>query len=174
MVIHPQPDASDINPDSPEPDTNRATDLLDAAPPVETVGDDGEEPEPDPPLTLGNESDDDASVEGDPRDDPQDDTLGSFDTAPIIVTDRTGEFRATDKMCRVILSSRSPEGQALFCGNSAHLCTRRTHQVKQSDGSDRAAPGVYEGILNSSQKIVDGIVESSVSFEDRAAKSKPS
>jgi hypothetical protein len=123
-------------------------------------------------LTPGNESDDDASVEVDLRDDPQDDTLGSFDTAPIIVTNRTGEFRATEDMCRIILSSRSPEGQALFCGHSAHLCTRRTHQVKQSDGSDRAVPGVYEGVLNSSRKIVDDIVGSFVSFEDRAAKSK--
>jgi hypothetical protein len=140
---------------------------------VETVEDEGEETEPDPTLTPGNESDNDASVEVDPRDNPQDDTLGSFNTAPIIVTDRTGEFRAMEEMCRIILSSRSPEGQALFCGNLAHLCTRRTHQVKQSDGSDQAVvPGVYEGVLNSSRKIVDGIVESFVSFEDRAAKSK--
>jgi hypothetical protein len=87
-------------------------------------------------------------------------------------TDRTGEIRATEDFCRVIMATKTPEGQSLSCGNSAPTCSRRTHQVKQLDGSPRAEPGVYEGVLNASKKGVDGIVETFISFTDRELQSK--
>jgi hypothetical protein len=75
-------------------------------------------------------------------------------------------------MCRVLLAAKNPEGQVLFCGNPALLCKRRTHQEKQADHSKRAMVGVYEGVRRSNRKIVDGIVESFVSFEDREKHSR--
>jgi hypothetical protein len=144
--------------DEPEP----ALDVL-----VETVNEPTGTVQPEDGSPDGIESDDDASEAPNVDDEPQDATIGSFDTAPIIVTDRTGEINATEDMCRLILSSRSPDGLVIFCGNPADLCAQRTHQVKQAGGSECAAPGVYEGVLNASKKVVDGILETFVSFEER-------
>jgi hypothetical protein len=92
----------------------------------------------------GNESDDDDSVGIIPIDDTLEGAEDSIDThQPLITTDRTGEIIAsTTEMCRVILSVKTPEGQALFCENSADTCTQRTHCKKQSAEARRAPPGI--------------------------------
>jgi hypothetical protein len=60
-------------------------------------------------------------------------------------------------MCRVLLAAKNPEGQVLLCGNPALLCRRRTHSEEQAEPARRAAPGIYEGVLKSNRKIVDGM-----------------
>jgi hypothetical protein len=104
--------------------------------------------------------------------DPLEGTTGSLDTAPITTTDRADQLNATEYMCHIILSSLSPEGQVLFCGHPALIYPRRTHLPKQLDGSKQAALGVYEGVLNASKKVVDGILSAYESFEEREERSK--
>jgi hypothetical protein len=123
-------------------------------------------PEQTEPITIDSD-DDDSVVPSSNRDDPGEETQGSLGTAPITITDRAGEIQAIPTMCRVVMTSRTPEGQLLFCGHPADTCTRRTHQVKQLDGSTRAELGVYEGVLNSNKKVVDGILETFQSLEAR-------
>jgi hypothetical protein len=123
----------------------------------------------DPPD--GNESDDDVSVTDEPPPGETEGLQGSLDTIPLSTTDRAGEMKADEDMCRVILAAKNPEGQILFCGYPALLCKRRTHQEKKLDLTKRTDPGVYAGVLSSNHKVVDGIVESFLSFEDREKRS---
>jgi hypothetical protein len=158
MVVHPVGGSISTAIGSPESLENDRVETIDEIT-GETV------PEPDSPAD--NESDDDESFAPDTREAPGEDTQGSLDTVPITTTDRTGEIQALDSMCRVVMVTKTPEGQALFCGNPADTCARRTHQVKQADGSKRADVGIYEGVLNSSKKVVDGILDSYLSLEVR-------
>jgi hypothetical protein len=103
-------------------------------------------------LTNDNESDDDVSVTEVPPPGETDGSQGSLDIIPLSMADRAGKMKADDDMCRVILAAKNPEGQTLFCGNPALLCKRRTHQAKQLDPTNRADPGVYEGVLSSNRK----------------------
>jgi hypothetical protein len=143
-----------------------------APPRVDTIDETTDEAALPDDLDDGNESDEDPSVVGDVGEDLLEGASGSLDTARITLTDRAGEFPATASMCRVILSSRTPEGQLLFCGNTAIGCTRRAHLTKQMDGSKRAEPGVYEGVLNVSKKVADGLLSSHIPFEEREEKAK--
>jgi hypothetical protein len=115
--------------DEPEP----ALEIL-----VETVDEPTGTAQPEDGPPDGIESDNDVSEAPNVDDEPQGATLGSFDAAPIIVTDRMGAINATEEKCRLILSSRSLDGLVIFCGNPLDLCGRRAHQVKQADGSERA------------------------------------
>jgi hypothetical protein len=123
--------------------------------------------------TPDNESDDDLSDAplGDDVGvvDSQDDAQDSVETAPLVTTDRVEEIASKETQCRVIITSKTPDGFTLFCGMPADSCTRRSHRQKQPFPSKRAAPGVYEGVLNASKKIVDGLLETYVSFEERDA-----
>jgi hypothetical protein len=118
------------------------------------------------------ESDDDVS-EGFP-DDPE--LLGgadaSVETTALSTTDRMGEIRATDLMCRVRMTVKTPEGQSIFCGHPAASCKRPKHRQKQTQEDSLVPPGVYEGILNKNKSTVDGIVETFVSFEQREAQAQ--
>jgi hypothetical protein len=74
-------------------------------------------PSPDPPE--GNESDEDLSDDEILVGFPTDDTQSSLDTTALSSTDRAGEIRAGDDMCRVLMMAKTLEGQTRFCGNPA-------------------------------------------------------
>jgi hypothetical protein len=118
------------------------------------------------------ESDDDIS-EGLPEDlELLGEVDASVETTALSTTDRMGEIRATDLMCRVRMAAKTPEGQSIFCGHPADVCKRPKHQQKQAQEDARVPPGVYEGILNKNKSTVDGIVETFVSFEQREAQAQ--
>jgi hypothetical protein len=129
-------------------------------------------PSPDPPE--GKESEEELSDDEILVGSPTDDTQSSLDTAALSSTDRAGVIRADDAMCQVLMMAKTPElqGHTRFCGNPATSCSRRAHKTKQSDPTSRATTGVYEGILNANKKIVDGILETFTSFEDRVLQSR--
>jgi hypothetical protein len=123
---------------------------------VETIDESTDEAMGNPDTPADNESDNDESFVADPGENLGEDTQGSLDTVPITTTDRTGEIQALDSMCRVVMATKIPEGQALW-EPSGYLCP---HQVKQADKSKRAEVGISKGVLNANKKVVDGILKS--------------
>jgi hypothetical protein len=70
--------------------------------------------------------------------------MDSVDTTPMATTNHTGEIHAIESACQVLMATKTPEGQALFCRCPGLTCSRRTHQAKQQDPTKRALVGVYE------------------------------
>jgi hypothetical protein len=121
--------------------------------------------EDDPPT--GNESDDDESVMMDKDLGLDDEAHDSLDTVPVDLTSRAGEIVQKGQLCGVRMSVKTPEGEPLFCGYVAENCRCPKHQQKRFDAEQCVAPGVYSGVLNSTKKVIDGIVSSWISLEDR-------
>jgi hypothetical protein len=146
MALHPSPGSSSSTGDrspTPPPREREGIETIDEATDEVAFSDDA--------PAGGNESDDDNSVGATPIDDTLEGTEDSIDTQLLITTDWTVGIVATTEKCCVILSAKTPEVQALFCGNAADSCTRRTHHKKQMAETRRAPPGIYEGVLNASK-----------------------
>jgi hypothetical protein len=115
----------------------------------------------------GNESDEDESVVLEKEIDIEDEAQDSLDTAPVDLTNRAGEIIHKGQLCGVRMSVKTPEGEPLFCGHRADFCRRPKHQLKRQDPSQCVDQGVYSGVLNATKKVVDGVISSWISLEER-------
>jgi hypothetical protein len=116
---------------------------------------------------MGNESDDDESAAGDKESGLDDEAQGSLDTVPLDLTNHAGEIIHKGQLGGVIMSVKTPEGELLFCGYLAEVCRRPNHQHKRLDPDLCVTSGVYSGVLNATKKVIDGIVSSQISLEER-------
>jgi hypothetical protein len=116
---------------------------------------------------MGNESDEDESTALDKEVGLDEKGQASLDTAPLDVTNCAGEIIHKGQLCGVIMSAKTPEGERLFCGYLSEVCRRPKHQQKRLDPALCVTPSVYSGVLNSTKKVIDGIVSSWISLEER-------